>query len=273
MKSKRRITKKMIQKFLCEKGYMTAEQALSGVDDILKSTLKPHQDFSYLLKSGILTESDAEEIIERITVTADKRRLRKWLGEWNEKHGQKLNAEAVNYLVTRNYQDYGRLSRIFLESIYDIDPASGELHSENNIIGALWNTNENLMQLLSDKHCYLRNVEETNRKYYDNNPKTLKQKMDALYLPKPVRRAVTRTLDIMKELRSLLPSLPDRIFIEMARGGEPAKKGKPTNSRRKKIEEWLSTMRTDMTASEFDTLNAELSGLDDSRLRRDDMLY
>lgn len=269
MKSKRRITKKMIQKFLCENGYMTAEQALSGVDDILKSTLKPHQDFSYLLKSGILTESDAEEIIERITVTTDKTRLRKWLGEWNEEHGKKLNAEAVNYLVTRNYQDYGRLSRKFLESIYDMDPASGELHSENNIIGALWNTNENLMQLLSDKHCYLRNVEDTNRKYYDSNPETLEQKMDALYLSKPVRRAVTRTLDIMKELRSLLPSKPDRIFIEMARGGEPAKKGKTTDSRRKKIEEWLSAMREDMTASEFDTLNAELSGLDDSRLRRD----
>lgn len=269
VQSKSRVTKKSIKKFLCTEGYMTESQTLSGVDDILKSTLKSYHDFRRLLSDGILNEADVEAIIERITVTTDKPRLKKWLKEWNEKEHKELTLADINYLTNLNYQDYGRLSRKFLEEIYDVEPNSGELRTERNIIAALWETNENLMQLLSDRHGYFAMIETENHKYYSENPKTLEQKMDALYLPKPVRRAVSRTLDIMKELRSLLPEKPDRIFIEMARGGEPNQKGKRTTSRRKKIEEWLSAMRKDLSTSEFDMLSNQLDGMDDSRLRRD----
>lgn len=269
VQSKSRVTKKSIKKFLCTEGYMTESQTLSGVDDILKSTLKSYHDFRRLLSDGILNEADVEAIIERITVTTDKPRLKKWLKEWNEKEHKELTLADINYLTNLNYQDYGRLSRKFLEEIYDVEPNSGELRTECNIIAALWETNENLMQLLSDRHGYFAMIETENHKYYSENPKTLEQKMDALYLSKPVRRAVSRTLDIMKELRSLLPEKPDRIFIEMARGGEPNQKGKRTTSRRKKIEEWLSAMRKDLSTSEFDMLSNQLDGMNDSRLRRD----
>ena len=267
--SKRRVTKKSIQKYLCAVGYMTESQTLSGVDDTLKSILKSYHDFHRFLIEGILTEADAEAIIERITVTTDKPRLKKWLKEWSRSEHKKLSPADINYLVNLNYQDYGRLSRKLLEEIYDIEPTSGECRSKRNIITALWETNENLMQLLSDKHSYSSQIESKNHSYYAENPKTLDQKMDALYLPKPVRRAVSRTLDIMKELKKLLPNNPDRIFIEMARGGDPNQKGKRTQSRRTQIEKWLSEMRKDLKAAEFDLLTEQLSGLDDNRLRRD----
>lgn len=267
--SKRRVTKKSIQKYLCKEGFMTETQTLSGVDETLKSALKSYHDFRRLLTDGILTEADAEAIIERITVTTNKPRLKMRLKEWNKNEKKNLSPADINYLSNLNYQDYGRLSRSFLEEIYDIEPTSGELHTEQNIINALWETNENLMQLLGDKHGYSRMIESENRSYYVANPQTLDQKMDVLYLPKPVRRAVSRTLDIMKELRSLLPDQPDRIFIEMARGGEPNKKGKRTQSRRTQIDKWLSEMRKDLSVSELEMLRDQLAGLDDNRLRSD----
>ena len=263
--AKKRVTKKAIVSFLIKKGKMTEGQNLSGVDDILKSTLKPYHDFCRLLSDGVLTENDAESIIERITVTTDKKRLKKWMkAEYDQ-----LSDANIQYLSNLNYQDYGRLSRKFFEGIYDIDSATGELRTERNIITALWDTNENLMQLLSDKHGYSKMIGTENQRYYEEKPKSIEQKMDALYLPKPVRRAVTRTLDIMKELRSLLPEKPDRIFIEMARGGEPNKKGKRTKSRKEQITEWLTAMRADLSKSEYNELTSQLNSLEDNRLRSD----
>lgn len=261
--SKRRVTKKAIRDFLCANGYMSVDQTLSGVDDTLKSSLKPYHDFQRLLSQGVLTEADTEEIIERITVTTDKKRLRKWL---EEKYSQ-LEEADIRYLSNLNYQDYGRLSRRFLEDVFDVDVKTGELRSERNIITTLWETNENLMQLLSDRYGYSNYIASENQVYYNEYPKTIEQKMDDLYLPKPVRRAVTRTLDIMKELRSLLPEKPDRIFIEMARGGELEKKGKRTESRKNKIEKYLSEMRKEISVQDYDLLHNQLSGIDDNRLR------
>ena len=261
--SKRRVTKKAIRDFLCANGYMSVDQTLSGVDDTLKSSLKPYHDFQRLLSQGVLTEADTEEIIERITVTTDKKRLRKWL---EEKYSQ-LEEADIRYLSNLNYQDYGRLSRRFLEDVFDVDVKTGELRSERNIITTLWETNENLMQLLSDRYGYSNYIASENQVYYNEYPKTIEQKMDDLYLPKPVRRAVTRTLYIMKELRSLLPEKPDRIFIEMARGGELEKKGKRTESRKNKIEKYLSEMRKEISVQDYDLLHNQLSGIDDNRLR------
>ncbi len=261
--SRRRVTKKAVKTFLCANGYMTESQTLSGVDDTLKSTLKPYHDFQRLLSNGVLTEADAEDIIERITVTTDKKRLSNWL---KEKYCHLKEAD-IRYLANLNYQDYGRLSRRFLEDIFDVDTESGELRTERNIITALWDTNENLMQLLSNRYGYSNCIVSENQAYYNEHPKTIEQKMDALYLPKPVRRAVTRTLDIMKELRSLLPEKPDKIFIEMARGGEPEQKGKRTESRKAKIEKYLSEMRKDLSSQDYDLLTRQLSDIDDNRLR------
>ncbi|MCR5167524.1 MAG: type II CRISPR RNA-guided endonuclease Cas9 [Oscillospiraceae bacterium] len=262
---KRRVTKKSIKQFLFENGYMAEEQTVSGVDDTLKSTLRSYHDFKKLMSNGILSESEAEDIIEHITVTKDKKRLLKWI---NGKY-PKLSKDDARFLSNLNYSDYGRLSRRFLEQVYDTDPASGELHSEHNLINALWNTNENLMQLLSDRHGYISAIEEYNRSWYTDHPLSLEQRMDAMYLSKPVRRAVTRTLDIAKELRSLLPDKPDKIFIEMARGDEPDKKGKSASSRKEKIKEWLSGMRKELGSSEydFDLLNKQLDRMNDNSLQ------
>lgn len=50
-----------------------------------------------------------------------------------------------------------------------------------------------------------------------------------MYISNAVKRPILRTLDIVKELKYIMPTPPKRIFIEMARGEGEKKR---TKSRR-----------------------------------------
>lgn len=80
-----------------------------------------------------------------------------------------------------------------------------------------------------------------NRQYYalPENHKSMSERLKDMYVPTAVRRAVTRTFDIVKELKKIQGRDPDKIFIEMARGTGETPKGKRTNSRKDQIlEHW-----------------------------------
>lgn len=51
------------------------------------------------------------------------------------------------------------MSRTFLENIESVNKETGEVM---NIITALWETNENLMKLLSGKYDYTKQIEQWN---------------------------------------------------------------------------------------------------------------
>ncbi|MCH5193096.1 MAG: type II CRISPR RNA-guided endonuclease Cas9 [Oscillospiraceae bacterium] len=258
---KRKVTKAKIKKYLCSIGEITEEQEISGIDDNVKSSLKSLHDFKRLLSSGLLSENDVENIIEHITVTTDISRLRKWL----KKEYSQLPDADIKYISGLKYKDYGRLSRTLLEEISEIDINTGEV-LDKNIITRLWETNDNLMQLLSSKYGYSDSIENFNAEYYSGKTVTLEERMKEMYLSPAVRRAVTRTLDISKELRRILKKSPDKIFIEMARGeDEQQKKGKVPPSRREKIKAMLTVARE--FAENVPELEKQLASLDDSALR------
>lgn len=261
VESKARVTKKRIKEFLLSIGEYSGDIEVSGIDDNIKSSLKPYHDFEYLMSSGQLAENDVERIIERITVTTDTKRLKDWL----KKEYPAMSDEDIKYISKLKYKDYGRLSRRFLEEVFEIVTKTGETVSDKNIISALWETNDNLMQLLGSKYRYAETIENLNKKYYyqhaDEN--TISKRMESMYLSPAVRRSVIRTLDIVKELKAILKKAPDKIFIEMARGAGETPKGKRTKSRREQITEFLDTSETD----NIDELRNNLGKTDDGRLR------
>ena len=214
--SKARVTKKRIKEFLITTGEYSGEFEVSGVDDTIKSSLRSYHDFKKLIEGGVLNEPDAEKIIERITVTTDTKRLKKWL----KREYPRLSADDVKYVSKLKYKDYGRLSRRFLEEINPIDTETGEVLEEKNIITSLWESNDNLMHLLSMGRGYSYSIEQFNNSYYDLHPKenTVSKRMENMYVPTAVRRSITRTLDIVKELKTIMKKAPDKIFIEMPRG-------------------------------------------------------
>ena len=261
VESKARVTKKRIKDYLCSIGEYSGEVEVTGVDDTIKSSLRSYHDFKKLIEDGKLKELDVEKIIERITVTTDIKRLKNWL----EQEYSQLSANDVKYISKLKYKDYGRLSRCFLEEIIPIDADTGEVLGDNNIITALWETNSNLMQLLSMGKGYSKAIEKFNNNYFDQHPdeKSISRRLKNMYVPTAVRRSITRTLDIAKELKTILKKAPDKIFIEMARGEGDTPKGSRTKSRRDQITEYLDNS----DAENIGELRERLEKTDDGRLR------
>lgn len=259
--SKAKVTKKRIVDYLITACKYNKDIEVSGIDDNVKSSLKSYHDFKHLMESGQLNETDVERIIERITVTTDSKRLKGWL----KKEFSDLSDEDIKYISKLKYKDYGRLSKCFLEEVLPIDTKTGEIASDKNIITALWETNENIMQLLGQKYRYSEAVEKMNNDYYNQHAdeNTISKRMENMYLSPAVRRSVIRTLDIVKELKTILKKTPDKIFIEMARGEGDTPKGKRTESRRDQITRFLDNSEVD----NIDELRSDLGKADDGKLR------
>lgn len=231
---KNKPTIKDIKTYLTKIGAYTEEvDILDGIDISVKSSLKPHKDFCNMLSNGILTEEQVEAIIERITATTDKLRLKKWLRE-----NYNLCKSDIDYISKLNYSDYGRLSEKLLAGIKEIDPYTGEICGQS-IIEAMWDGNENLMELLSSRHGYMEQINRISKDYYDEHPSTIDERLNEMYIPTAVKRPIIRTLDIVNEIIKLNGKAPAKIFIEMARDHTGKDKGNRKESRKDRIAEYL----------------------------------
>lgn len=259
-----RVTVKKITELLKRKGAFSEEKgdSLSGVDINIKSSLKSYLDFRRLLENGSLSENDVERIIERITVTTDKPRLVSWLkAEYSD-----LPAEDIRYISRLSYKDYGRLSAKLLTGCYELDTNTGEIGGRS-IIDFMWAENINLMQILSDSYGYKSFIEEENKKYYMINPTgSIAQTLREMYVSPSVSRAIIRTMEIVKELRKITKKDPDKIFVEMARGGKPEEKGKRTSSRREQIEKLYDSAKAFVSDEDISHMRSQLGSLSDFML-------
>lgn len=250
----RKVTVKQIKDYLKANNLLRKDDVLSGIDISIKSSLKSYHDFKKLLKNNIFSEQQAEEIIERITFSEDRRRIEKWL---HEKYPGLL-LEDVKYIAKLKYKDFGRLSERFLTEIKGCDKDTGE---ELSIMKALWETNDNLMQILSDRYTFSEEIERLRKEYYGTHTRTVDSILDDLYIPNAVRRPIYRTLDIVKDIKRVCKCNPQKIFVEMARG--EGEKGKRTKSRREQIEE----LYKNMDKQEVREISALLEGKSDNELQ------
>lgn len=226
---KRKVTRKDILDYLKSNNYMTDHDEMTGIDVNVKSSLKSYHDFRKLLESEMLNNKEVEEIITYLTYTEDKARIRKFL---NEKYAN-LPEEDRKYISKLKYKDFGRLSEKFLVGVKAAIVDTGECV---NLMHALWETNDNLMQIIfSDKYTFKEQIESEKQQYYENNPKSLEQLLDDMYVSNAVKRPIYRTLDVVNDVRKACGRPPKKIFVEMARGG--GEKGKRSVSRRDQIKE------------------------------------
>ena len=249
------VTFKRVKDYLISNGILKTEQELSGIDTKINSSMKVYHDMKAFLDSGKLSFDDAEKIIERITFTTDRTRLCGWLRD----NFDKLSDNDINILSRLGYKDFGRLSKKLLTGTYETDRHTGEI-LERNIITAMWETNHNLMQLLSDNFGYRTSIDRCNEYYYADNPVTVESYLKDAYISSSVRRPIMRTLDIVKELNSLFGA-PEKVFVELPRSSDSPKKR--TESRRDKINAYFKTFKDDEIAE----LKKQLESVSDERLR------
>ncbi len=259
--TRKKVTKKAIKDFLFARNYYTKEdlETLSGVDDTIKSSLGSRIAFRRLLESKKLTEHDVECIITRRTYTESKRRFMVWL----EREYPTLSDNDRTYIGSLRFKDFGRLSRQLLCELYGTtsDSDTGEAMT---VLDRMWTENITLMEVLSENYTYGAQITSIRKEYYSCHVSTLDDRLKEMYVSNAVKRPIIRTLDIVNDVVKTLGRAPDKIFVEMARGGKPEDKGKRTKTRLDNIRELYSECRNE----DVRRLNEELAQMGDEAERR-----
>lgn len=229
---KKKVTRKYLLTWLICNGFLEKgkEDTISGIDEEIHSNLIPQISFKRILESKTITEKDVERIIERASYAEDKTRLSGWL----EKTYPQIREEDRRYICSIKISEFGRLSRKFLCEMEGVDKSSGEVMT---VLSALWNTQYNLMELISSGDCgftFNESIIEFRKEYYADHKTSFEERLDEMYLSNSVKRSVYRTIDIVKDVKKAFGD-PDKIFVEMARGGSAEQKGKRTQSRKQQI--------------------------------------
>lgn len=261
----RKVTQKKLKDFLKREGIVAQrdmdELDITGIDRDFKGSLTAYHDFKEKLTGCDLSQKEQEEIILNITLFGeDKDLLKKRIS----KLFPKLTEGQIKGLCSLTYSGWGRLSRSFLEGITSPAPETGEAYT---IIRALWETNDNLMQLLSEKYQFVEAIEAENGK--DEIKGISYALVKELYVSPAVKRQIWQTLQIVKEICDVVGYPPKRVFIEMAR--EKAESIR-TESRRKRLLDLYKKCKEEESAW-LEELNDHLSNKTTDAQLRGDRLY
>lgn len=234
----KRVTPQKLKDCLVLNGLIEKNAELSGLDETIKSSLHSYHIFRNLLDSKKLTETQVEEIINHCAYSEDKSRLLRWLRETFV-----LPEQDYKYILRQNLKGFGRLSRRFLTQLPGGPRSDGE---QKSILEWMWDTNKNLMQLLSDRYTFSKAIQEETAAHYakPENQEKLAQRLKHERLSGSVRRSIHRTLDVVQDVTSIAGA-PKKIFVEMARGGTPEQKGKRTRSRKQQLLDSYNSITTE----------------------------
>lgn len=139
-----------------------------------------------------------------------------------EKIQQELDCsnEQARRLAQLNYKDWGKFSLDFLSGIRaDINGR------QMTILEALWETPNNLMELLSGEFGFRDELDRVNSGKVGNTGEEIAyEQVQELYCSPAVKRTVWQAIKIVNEIRKVMGCDPAKVFIEVTRGDE---KGKP----------------------------------------------
>ena len=216
-KNKKVSISKLKEYLLCEGLYTKQEiqtMEISGIDKNFAN------DFSsYFVLSSILGEDFVEnnlDTVEKIilyhTIISDKNRLEKRL---DREFGKILTNDKIKKLKSLSFSDWGRFSKLFLEDLKFVNTSTGELTS---IIDELYNTNQNLQEILNNKSYTLyKSLEE----YNDKLSKDITyEDVENLYCSPQVKRGVWQSIKIVNEIIALIGCQPEKVFVEVTRHDE-----------------------------------------------------
>lgn len=188
---------------------------LGGVDVVggIKSSLRTTNTLTSIL--GNKYEPDlADRIVQAFTYFGDDRRLlRTKLQEEDA-----LSSNNITQIMTKlRCSGWGRLSKEFLTDIRVPNMVGGS----SSILDALWETNEPLMGLLSNRYGYIDAIESYNN---ENEYVWTEQRfIQELYVSPVVKRQLNQAIIVVKELRKIIGHDPAKIFVEVAREEDKVK--------------------------------------------------
>ena len=235
-KNKAKVTGKSVAEFLQKDLPEIAEEDLSGFDQNFHTSLKSYLDFKKQVFGDDIERPEIQKMVEDIikwkTIYDDDRRMIE--GVIKKKYPGKLTDEQIKKIHGFRYSGWGNFSNKFLAGIY----GTGESGEAMHIIDALWETNNNLMQLLSENFKYRKAIDDINAKVNGEIKEiNYESVVKDLYVSPANKRAIWQTIKISEEIKKIMGCEPKKIFVEMARGEEKKEKGKENrkNSRKQQL--------------------------------------
>ena len=232
--SGKKVTRKKLCNFLQCKGAIQSEEQVTGIDVTINTSLSSYGRM-YAIFGDKLKEDKykniAEDIIRWGTIYGDSTDMFRKKLEMYVQQGI-LTKEQVKRIAGYKFKDWARFSRALLE-LQGCDKSTGECIS---LIRAMWEYNLNFMELINSSDFTFREELENKK---NTSLKTLSDfefsDLDEYYFSAPVKRMIWQTLLIIRELESVLGSLPERIFIEMTRTDEEKGDNGRKNSRGREL--------------------------------------
>ena len=251
--NKSRVTGKAVCDYLKQYDGTLTKDDLSGFDQDFNSALTSYLDFRKKVFGDRINEYKIQEIVDNcinwITIYGnDKTMLKKVI---KKNYADVLTDEEINNIGKLSYSGWGNFSRKFLCEIEGTNKTDGQVYT---ILEALWETNCNLMQLLSNDFTFSDEIKNINAEAAGEIGKiTYDSVVDNLYISPANKRAVWQTIQIAEEVKKVMKGEPKRIFIEMARGAtkEQKQRGRTVTRKQQLIdlykncekdgrEEWLT---------------------------------
>lgn len=221
-----------------------SSEDLSGFDQNFKASLSAQLDFEkQIFKEDFKKNSVkkiAEDIIRWKTIYGDDNRMVQNMVR--QQYPEVFSEEQLKKLNRLHYSGWGNFCAKFLTGIEGVHKDTGQ---QFTILQALWETNCNLMQLLSKQYTFQNAIEECNAL---NAGEIKSVDYDSLvrdlYTSPANKRAIWQTIQITEEIKKVMKGAPDKIFIEMARGEEKEKKR--TQSRKDRLMELYAACESDV---------------------------
>lgn len=256
----KKVRKKTLLEYLIAKGKIQKEEeeAISGIDGEFQASLSSLGKFIGVLGERA-KEWEMQQVIEDIifwgtVYSNDKKVVKECI---LEKYPDVFSEKELKRILGFKFKDWGKFSKEFLE----LQGASSDTGEILSIIQMLWETNDNLMQLLSERYTFKDEMEQKVNHSQKLLSELTYEDIEELNLSAPVRRMVWQTILVLQDIKKVIPTEPDKIFVEMARGG--GEKGKRTVSRKKRFQELYKNC-----SKQEKELVKSLEQWDDSALRQ-----
>lgn len=254
------VTPNKIKKLAVANGWVRKgeECNLSGIDETIKASLSSYRMFSEYLSSGKLTEGDVEDIIRWLTLFSDGGSIIK--DKISEAFSNKLSKDEIRRISNLKLSGWGNFSKKFLTGLEAENPETGEI---TNIMGLLWDTNLNLMEIINSDaigiNKQINNTVPVNSLRYSI--------LDDLRVSPKVKRQIWQALRVVKEIEHVMGHKPEKVFIEVAR--YEGEKGKRTKSRKDQLLEAVKGQKDE----DVKQILKSLTDADSSMITKRDKLY
>ncbi len=230
----KKVTKKTICSYLVNRGFISDESEISGVDQELNAYLSSYGKMYAVFGDRIKEEAirdKAEEIIYFGTIYGDskvmfRKKLKEYISEGT------INEIQAKRILGYKFKDWARYSKSLLY-LRGFDKNTSE---DISLIQAMWNYNLNFMELInSERFDFKEKLDEKKQTLEKTLGEFQYEDLEEYYYSASVKRMIWQTVLSLKEIIKIMGHHPKRIFIEMTRTDEEKGEQGRKSSREKRL--------------------------------------